>query len=306
RTPSPCCPTWSCCCGSPNRPGPPPRCSATASPPCARSRWPVPGTARPCCWASAARSTWRRRCPPPWACSPAGRRRAWRSTRSRARPCCSTPTDCCTAPGTPPTGPSRGCTRRRPECRPRCGTTPARSPTTCCAPCCRTARTRRTPPRTSCCWRPASHSSGATAPAPPVRPRQQAFAPRDRFTPPYPGGWSRAVSRRMTAVAEELPETPETAGPETTEEEPVKQRKNGLYPGVSDELAESMRSGWADTELRDLEPIPQAAETAARRAALSARFPGERLVVPAGNLKTRSNDTDYAFRASVEYAYLTG
>ncbi|PJN35893.1 Xaa-Pro aminopeptidase [Streptomyces sp. CB02959] len=88
--------------------------------------------------------------------------------------------------------------------------------------------------------------------------------------------------------------------------EPIEQRKNGLYQGVSDELAENMKSGWSDTELRDLEPIPQAAETAARRAALSARFPGERLVVPAGNLKTRSNDTDYPFRASVEYAYLTG
>ncbi|HEY8979051.1 MAG TPA: aminopeptidase P family protein [Streptomyces sp.] len=98
--------------------------------------------------------------------------------------------------------------------------------------------------------------------------------------------------------------TPET--PEGEAEEPIKQRKNGLYPGVSDELAENMKSGWADTELRDLAPIPQAAETAARRAALSARFPGERIVVPAGNLKVRSNDTDYPFRASVEYAYLTG
>ncbi|MFF9363133.1 aminopeptidase P family protein [Streptomyces griseoluteus] len=92
----------------------------------------------------------------------------------------------------------------------------------------------------------------------------------------------------------------------TEAEEPIKQRKNGLYPGVSDELAENMRSGWADTELRDLEPIPQAADTARRRAALSARFPGERLVIPAGNLKTRSNDTEYAFRAATEYAYLTG
>jgi Xaa-Pro aminopeptidase len=95
------------------------------------------------------------------------------------------------------------------------------------------------------------------------------------------------------------------AGPEESEE-PIKQRKNGLYPGVSDELAENMKSGWADTEMRDLEPIAQAAETAARRAALSARFPGERLVIPAGNLRTRSNDTEYAFRASVEYTYLTG
>ncbi|CAM5408657.1 hypothetical protein SNARM312S_06068 [Streptomyces narbonensis] len=29
-------------------------------------------------------------------------------------------------------------------------------------------------------------------------------------------------------------------------------------------------------------------------------------MIPAGNLKTRSNDTEYAFRASTEYAYLTG
>ncbi|MFF4870461.1 aminopeptidase P family protein [Streptomyces sp. NPDC090109] len=103
-------------------------------------------------------------------------------------------------------------------------------------------------------------------------------------------------------MAEEL--TPET--PEETEDQPIKQRKNGLYPGVSDELAENMKSGWADTELHGLEPIAQADRTAERRAALSARFPGERLVIPAGNLKTRSNDTEYAFRASTEYAYLTG
>ncbi|NEB92239.1 aminopeptidase P N-terminal domain-containing protein [Streptomyces bauhiniae] len=105
-------------------------------------------------------------------------------------------------------------------------------------------------------------------------------------------------------MSDELnPAVPDEA---TEAEEPIKQRKNGLYPGVSDELAENMRSGWADTELRDLAPIPQAADTARRRAALSARFPGERLVIPAGNLKTRSNDTEYAFRAATEYAYLTG
>ncbi|MDI5971457.1 aminopeptidase P family protein [Streptomyces sp. SL13] len=89
-------------------------------------------------------------------------------------------------------------------------------------------------------------------------------------------------------------------------EEPIKQRKNGLYPAVSDELAEQMRTGWADTELRDLQPIAQASYAAARRAAVSARFPGERLVVPAGNLKTRANDTDYPFRAGTEYVHLTG
>ncbi|MEU8681254.1 aminopeptidase P family protein [Streptomyces sp. NPDC048611] len=96
------------------------------------------------------------------------------------------------------------------------------------------------------------------------------------------------------------PETPDE------DEQPIKQRKNGLYPGVSDELAANMKSGWADTELRDLQPVEQAPHAARRRAALSARFPGERLVIPAGNLKTRSNDTEYAFRASTEYVYLTG
>ncbi|MFJ5675345.1 aminopeptidase P family protein [Streptomyces sp. NPDC093097] len=96
------------------------------------------------------------------------------------------------------------------------------------------------------------------------------------------------------------PETPDE------EEQPIKQRKNGLYPSVSDELAENMKSGWADTELRDLEPIAQASYAARRRAALSARFPGERLVIPAGLLKTRSNDTEYAFRAATEYVHLTG
>ncbi|WP_406483596.1 aminopeptidase P family protein [Streptomyces platensis] len=96
------------------------------------------------------------------------------------------------------------------------------------------------------------------------------------------------------------PETPDE------DEQPIKQRKNGLYPGVSDELAENMKSGWADTELHGLEPVEQAPHAARRRAALSARFPGERLVIPAGNLKTRSNDTEYQFRASTEYVYLTG
>ncbi|MCG0289326.1 aminopeptidase P family protein [Streptomyces sp. PSAA01] len=106
---------------------------------------------------------------------------------------------------------------------------------------------------------------------------------------------------------EDVTEEPTPEAPENPEgEEPIKQRKNGLYPGVSDQLAANMQSGWADTELHDLEPVEQAPHTARRRAALSARFPGDRLVIPAGNLRTRSNDTDYGFRASTEYAYLTG
>ncbi|MFI6154475.1 aminopeptidase P family protein [Kitasatospora sp. NPDC051170] len=87
---------------------------------------------------------------------------------------------------------------------------------------------------------------------------------------------------------------------------PIKYRKNGLTRGVTEELAESMKHGWADTERHELEPIPQAAHTARRRAELSAAYPGELLVVPAGNPKVRANDSDYAFRPSSDYVYLTG
>ncbi|HWV49463.1 MAG TPA: aminopeptidase P family protein, partial [Microbacterium sp.] len=50
----------------------------------------------------------------------------------------------------------------------------------------------------------------------------------------------------------------------------------------------------------------QAPYAAARRAKVSAAFPGKRLVIPAGSLKQRSNDTDYPFRAHSAFAHLTG
>ncbi|MBB2912973.1 Xaa-Pro aminopeptidase [Streptosporangium becharense] len=75
---------------------------------------------------------------------------------------------------------------------------------------------------------------------------------------------------------------------------------------VSDALAAFMSTGWADTHRDDLAPLPQAAYTAKRRTALAARFPGERLVIPSGTLKARSNDDDYRFRAHSAFAYLTG
>ncbi|MFE2040275.1 aminopeptidase P family protein [Streptomyces sp. NPDC059477] len=94
-----------------------------------------------------------------------------------------------------------------------------------------------------------------------------------------------------------------TVAAETDED---KRRKNGLYRQVSAELAENMKRGWADTERYGLQPIAQAAHTARRRAELSARFPGELLVIPAGGPKVRANDTAYPFRPSSDYVYLTG
>ena len=74
----------------------------------------------------------------------------------------------------------------------------------------------------------------------------------------------------------------------------------------SDAFRAFMASGWAPAS-QDLPAADAVAPHAARRrAALSARFPGERLVVPAGRLKVRSNDTDYRFRAHSAFAHLTG
>ncbi|MGW0118737.1 aminopeptidase P family protein [Streptomyces sp. NPDC003327] len=86
----------------------------------------------------------------------------------------------------------------------------------------------------------------------------------------------------------------------------AKGRKNGLYGTISDELSALMRTGWADTERHGLEPDEQAPYAALRRAALSARFPGERLVIPSGRLKTRSNDDTYPFRPYSGYVHMTG
>jgi Xaa-Pro aminopeptidase len=48
------------------------------------------------------------------------------------------------------------------------------------------------------------------------------------------------------------------------------------------------------------------ASFAARRAALSALFPGDVLVVPTGHEKVRANDTSYRFRPGSDFYYLTG
>ncbi|WP_217183443.1 aminopeptidase P family protein [Streptomyces sp. AC495_CC817] len=69
---------------------------------------------------------------------------------------------------------------------------------------------------------------------------------------------------------------------------------------------DTISTGWAERP----ESLPaaraQAPFAAARRAAVSAAFPGQRLVIPAGSLKQRSNDTDYVFRAHSAFAHLTG
>src|SRR3954467_11757477 len=65
-------------------------------------------------------------------------------------------------------------------------------------------------------------------------------------------------------------------------------------------------SGWGARPAGLPERSDAAGWAAARRERLSELFPGERLVVPAGGLRVRSNDTDYRFRPHSAFAHLTG
>ncbi|GAA2015873.1 aminopeptidase P family protein [Nocardioides kribbensis] len=76
-------------------------------------------------------------------------------------------------------------------------------------------------------------------------------------------------------------------------------------PAVPEAYAAFMRTGWGDREL-DLPLHPVAALAAQRRTRLAEAFPGERLVLPAGGFKVRSNDTDYRFRPDTAHTYFSG
>ena len=75
---------------------------------------------------------------------------------------------------------------------------------------------------------------------------------------------------------------------------------------VSDTFAQYISTQWAPRD-EVLPPLREhAAHAAERRAAISKMHPGKRLILPAGAAKTRSNDTDYAYRAHSAFAHLTG
>ncbi|SCL69919.1 Xaa-Pro aminopeptidase [Micromonospora citrea] len=76
-------------------------------------------------------------------------------------------------------------------------------------------------------------------------------------------------------------------------------------PAFPEAFLAFMRQGWRDTTL-PIGPRPEVPNYAKRRAALSAAFPGETLVIPTGGEKVRANDTAYPFRPGSDFAYLTG
>ena len=75
---------------------------------------------------------------------------------------------------------------------------------------------------------------------------------------------------------------------------------------TTDEFRAFVRDGWAPRAATVTGPSPAAGPAAARRSVLGAAYPRQRLIVPAGGLKVRSNDTDYVFRPHSAFAHLTG
>jgi Xaa-Pro aminopeptidase len=105
--------------------------------------------------------------------------------------------------------------------------------------------------------------------------------------------------------------TPETPAPALSEPAPAEQTladrgSNRSQRPQSAAFLDWVTSGWADRPASTAVAGDAAPYTAARRARLAAAFPGERLVVPAGAYKVRSNDTDYRFRPHSAFAHLTG
>jgi len=87
--------------------------------------------------------------------------------------------------------------------------------------------------------------------------------------------------------------------------EAQKTSENRARP-TTEEFRQFVRSGWAPRPSGTPERAEVAEYAARRRDQVSSRFPGERLVIPAGGLKVRSNDCDYVFRPHSAFAHLTG
>ena len=76
---------------------------------------------------------------------------------------------------------------------------------------------------------------------------------------------------------------------------------------MAEHLRTAIAADWESAPPMRHPARPDVAPHAARRrAAISQRFPGRTIVVPAGSLKVRANDTDYPFRAASSFSWLTG
>jgi Xaa-Pro aminopeptidase len=89
----------------------------------------------------------------------------------------------------------------------------------------------------------------------------------------------------------------------TSEEQPALPNRQTPF---SKSFTEFIPTGWAPYPSELPAALPATGPAAARRQRITAAFPGTRLVIPAGGLKVRSNDTDFRFRPHSAFAWLTG
>lgn len=92
----------------------------------------------------------------------------------------------------------------------------------------------------------------------------------------------------------------------TTDQRLEERGSNRSQRPTSGAFKEFMASHWAPADVQEFSRDEVADHAARRRRRFSEHFPGERLVIPAGPLKVRSNDTDYRFRPHSAFAHLTG
>lgn len=88
-----------------------------------------------------------------------------------------------------------------------------------------------------------------------------------------------------------------------SEEQPKAEHRSSP---TSTQFREFVASGWAPRSTELPERTEAAVHAGRRREALSAAHPGERIVLPAGGLKVRSNDTDYQFRPHTAFVHQSG
>ncbi|RBP99146.1 aminopeptidase P family protein [Bifidobacterium xylocopae] len=99
--------------------------------------------------------------------------------------------------------------------------------------------------------------------------------------------------------------TPRKSDVDIDEQDMADRVNNRTLRPNSAKFQEFMTEGWGRQEA-DVQPLESSKYIGERLAKLGARFPGERLVIPAGDYKTRNNDNDYAFRPDSAFAYYTG
>ncbi|WP_375477068.1 aminopeptidase P family protein [uncultured Jatrophihabitans sp.] len=107
-------------------------------------------------------------------------------------------------------------------------------------------------------------------------------------------------------MSEQDPNPDDVAAAEPLAEEPDSAATAHDIP-MAAHLREAISKDWDPAP-----PMPHPAPagigpyTARRRAALSALFPDRLIVIASGQLTTRANDTEYAFRAASAFTWLTG